>query len=212
MPLQPGRSAKIKSHNISEMIAAGHPRSQAIAASLHEADKAHNHLSSGGFSSPSTPFYVRNEARNVADDSFHGAGLFGGDVAGRTDRLPRSVPADSFVFPADSISSLGQGNTLAGAKLMNAILASPGPYGVGAPRTRHADGGETPGISRVMVASGELLANPTQLKNQGWKLRKHGLSKAKSDLAAGHEWARGFVEKLRKHQMKFLKSAPKPKK
>lgn len=37
MPLHKGRSRKVISENISEMISAGHPRNQAIAASLNEA-------------------------------------------------------------------------------------------------------------------------------------------------------------------------------
>jgi hypothetical protein len=41
MPLAPGSSRDTISHNISEMIRAGHPRDQAIAASLHYARATH---------------------------------------------------------------------------------------------------------------------------------------------------------------------------
>ncbi len=37
MPLKSGKSKKIVSENISEMIKSGHPKKQAIAASLNEA-------------------------------------------------------------------------------------------------------------------------------------------------------------------------------
>jgi len=37
MPLLPGKSKAVLSHNIAEMIKAGHPKDQAIAASYHEA-------------------------------------------------------------------------------------------------------------------------------------------------------------------------------
>lgn len=37
MPLKKGKSQKVISGNISEMIKSGHPRKQAIAASLNEA-------------------------------------------------------------------------------------------------------------------------------------------------------------------------------
>lgn len=40
MPLQKGSSKAVISHNISEMIASGHPRRQAVAAALHNADKS----------------------------------------------------------------------------------------------------------------------------------------------------------------------------
>ena len=39
MPLSKGRSQKTISHNIAEMIGAGHPRDQAIAAALSTARK-----------------------------------------------------------------------------------------------------------------------------------------------------------------------------
>lgn len=37
MPLLPGKSHEIVSHNISEMVQAGHPQAQAVAAALHTA-------------------------------------------------------------------------------------------------------------------------------------------------------------------------------
>lgn len=38
MPLQSGKSEKVISHNISEMVKAGHPQKQAVAAALHNAE------------------------------------------------------------------------------------------------------------------------------------------------------------------------------
>ena len=40
MPLEKGSSHKVIGHNIKEMEAAGHPKDQAIAASLKEAGKS----------------------------------------------------------------------------------------------------------------------------------------------------------------------------
>jgi hypothetical protein len=39
MPLLPGKSQKTTSHNIKEMVRAGYPQKQAVAASLHNADE-----------------------------------------------------------------------------------------------------------------------------------------------------------------------------
>jgi hypothetical protein len=39
MPLSPGKSKSVISHNIHEMVASGHPQRQAVAAALHNADK-----------------------------------------------------------------------------------------------------------------------------------------------------------------------------
>lgn len=40
MPLKKGKSKKTISYNIAEMVESGHPRAQAIAASLNEARKS----------------------------------------------------------------------------------------------------------------------------------------------------------------------------
>jgi hypothetical protein len=40
MPLKSGSSKKVVSSNISEMVHAGYPQKQAVAAALHNADKS----------------------------------------------------------------------------------------------------------------------------------------------------------------------------
>ncbi len=44
MPLIKGKSKKVVSENISEMVHAGHPQKQAIAASLNQARKSGAHI------------------------------------------------------------------------------------------------------------------------------------------------------------------------
>lgn len=51
-------------------------------------------------------------------------------VAGRTDHLPIHVPSGSYVLPADVVSSHGEGNTIAGFKVMRRLFGG-GPYGSG---------------------------------------------------------------------------------
>ena len=130
MPLKKGSSQKIISSNISEMIEHGHPREQAIAAALRTA-RAH-----GG--------------------KVH-AGPIHSSVAGRTDHLPMHVASGSYVIPADIISAMGEGNSMAGFKVAQNIFSRHNhnvtkgtpygahglPYGVSTPHK--ADGGNLSG-------------------------------------------------------------------
>lgn len=214
MPLIKSASKSAIGPNILAEQDAGKPYKQALAIALHTQDRARQHRALGGglsLSSPPPSFFERNEARELQNDQPHFGGLFKSDVAGRTDRLPHAVAADSFVVPADVVSGIGQGNTLAGAKIMDGILAS-GPYGTSLPRGRRADGGNAPGVSHVMVAGGEYLIPRDKLEGIGAKMRRAGKSRARTDLAAGHEWARDFVDRVRSKAKQFLNHAPKPKK
>ncbi|HEY1806005.1 MAG TPA: hypothetical protein VGG45_16145 [Terracidiphilus sp.] len=244
------------------------------------------HLASGGFSASGDPMVERAEMRNAGYDSqYHPGGFIASDTSGRTDRLPMSVAADSFVVPADVVSGLGQGNSLAGARMMNEIIGSPAPYGAGAaphgrghnipnppraesqssqtpssvggappqfagspastspapvsssvpiqalsdsalqsmgpqvnasdlvtqlPDIGYSRGGREP-LSDVILAGGEMVVHRNDVEKIGHRMRKLGKSKARTDLAAGHEAMRELVSRVRKHQMKFLKSAPEPK-
>lgn len=166
------------------------------------------HLADGGsLASSGLPGIPPSE-----QDVYHGEGLFHADTAGRTDRLPRSVPADSFVMPADATSIVGQGNPAAGAKILQGMLAQ-GPYGSPMPRGKRAGGGNsTDGdVSHVLVAGGETLIPRNHVQNVGWRLKKGGPMEPDKDLKAGHKWLRDFVSKTRKYEIERLKKAPKPK-
>jgi hypothetical protein len=125
MPLKKGSSQKTISSNISEMMEHGHPRAQAIAAALRTA-RAH-----GG---------------KVHKGPIHSS------VAGRTDHLPMHVASGSYVIPADIISAMGEGNSMAGFKVAQNIfsrhhvtpdITNGMPYGAhGMPYSR-ATGGRT---------------------------------------------------------------------
>lgn len=163
-------------------------------------------LSRGSISKLIDPSFAKGgslaSAPKVYGDEYHHSGLFKSDVAGRTDRLPHAVPADSFVWPADAVAIAGQSNTAAGAKIIQALTQSAS----GSKRVRPK------AVSKVLVAGGEVLTPPEELEAIGRRLRAGGKSKAKSDLAAGHQWAREMVDKFRKMEIERLKNAPKPKK
>lgn len=190
MPLKKGSSQKVISGNISEMIKAGHPRDQAIAAALSTARKTR---ATGG------------QVTKVHVGPIHSA------VAGRTDHLPMNVPSGSYVIPADIISAMGEGNTMAGFKHMRRIFggnpylggnadipynAEGGPYNE--PLPGKAAGGEA--TVPIIAAGGEYVLSPEQVLQAGG-----------GDLDTGHRVLDEFVKRMRAETVKTLRSLPGPK-
>lgn len=110
MPLKQGKSQKTISKNISEMIYAGHPQDQAIAAALNIARKVKK--AAGGETGPTKP----GEATTVHK------GPIKAPVAGRTDHLPMHVASGSYVVPADIVSAIGEGNTETGFAILDHMV------------------------------------------------------------------------------------------
>ena len=102
MPLSPGKSQATISQNISEMVRAGHPQDQAVAAALSQARRS------------------RAEGGEI-NEKIH-VGPIHSNVAGRTDHLPINVPSGSYVIPADIVSAFGEGNTSAGFLIANRVF------------------------------------------------------------------------------------------
>lgn len=175
---------------------------------------ARPHFDSGGV--PYTPFFIRNAAREI----YHPGGLIHSTTAGRTDRLPMSVASNSYVMPADVVSGLGQGNTLAGAKVLESALRI-GPYGTHLPK---GGGGGGHGIPRppspyrfaaperlerggdvkrtsILAAGGEYVVNPEHVERLGG-----------GDMRKGHNLLDGFVKTVRAHTIRLMRKLPGPKK
>lgn len=92
------------------------------------------HLQFGGQGMPMSqaiPWFARAAAR----EDIHDAGLLQSEIPGRTDHIPVSVASGAYVIPADVVSGLGEGNSLAGARILNHALGI-GPYGTQLPRAR----------------------------------------------------------------------------
>ena len=96
------------------------------------------------------------------------------EVAGRTDQINTHVPSGSYVIPADIVSSVGEGNSLAGLKVLSRMfsasprnapespwLASGGPRGSSLP-SGHMGGGE--GIPSAPAPAGTGLNVPSLAK------------------------------------------------
>lgn len=239
MPLAPGSSRSVVSQNIREMVASGHPQRQAVAAALSNA-RRHPH-GAGGLAAAEQPHAPPHLAFGGAPDAwfehgvirqgerelFHPGGLIRSAVAGRTDRLPISVAANSYVLPADVVSGIGEGNTLAGAKLLNHSFGM-GPYGTPMPRG-HAGGRGLPhpppaykppqfhfaqggkpfeGRARepvkIVAAGGEFVVPPHVVE-------QHHLLGG-GNMNHGHDVLDALVKRVRAHTVKTLQKLPGPKK
>lgn len=143
-------------------------------------------------------------------------------VSGRTDHLPIHVISGSYVIPADIISGMGQGNTMAGFKLAKDMFgqkfygqhgtgsstpysSSGNPYGVSSPHAHRRGGSEgrewdENKLVPIIAAGGEFVMHPMDVAAKG-----HG------SLDDGHEVMDHFVRNYRKHLIKTLTKLPGPK-
>lgn len=127
-------------------------------------------------------------------------------VAGRTDHLPMKVPSGAYVLPADIVSALGEGNTMAGFKIIKSIFSMPSvaggtPYGEkGIPYVGKAAGGATDNVA-IIAAGGEHVISPEEVARIG-----------KGSLDDGHKILDHFVKMVRAGTIKKLSGLPGPKK
>lgn len=172
---------------------------------------AYGNRAAGG-SAPSTPFYTRSEAHGMD----HPSGLIMSPIGGRSDHLPMHLGSGSYVIPADVMSGIGQGNTMAGGHTFDQMIHG-GPYGTlpmpklggtmakprGMPRmvaARHfARGGRMRGRVPVIVAGGERIVSPDEVA------RLSG-----GDIKKGHAMLDRWVVDARKHILKHTAKLPGP--
>lgn len=186
------------------MIHAGHPRKQAIAAALNTARQTKAH-GGKGFKLPRlVPAIKPPRASKIHVGPIHSP------VAGRTDHLPMHVASGSYVIPADIISAMGEGNTMAGFKVAKSIFSAPfygkgTPYGAtglpyGAETPHKAEGGEVDTVP-IVAAGGEYVVHPEDVVHIG-----------NGSLEDGHKTLDEFVNRFRSKTVKTLKNLPGPKK
>lgn len=156
------------------------------------------------------------------------AGPIHSQVAGRTDHLPMHVKSGSYVIPADIISAMGEGNTMAGFRQAKRVFGSepyeqksepyaqgaepygqaspepyeqgPDPYGAEEP-SKAEGGGITDDLVPIVAAGGEYVITPQQVAAIG-----------KGDLDHGHKILDAFVKKTRAKTIDTLQKLPGPKK
>ncbi len=191
------------------------------------------HRAVGGYLPPSPPYFERQQMREVADA--HPYGFTAGVGGGRTDKNDISVGSGSYVLPADVVSGLGDGNSLAGAHVWNQILASMAPYGATPPKIagRHpppspphdaylaqgimpdaqmhfAEGGEVPEVP-IRSADGEVVVSREDVLRVGQHYapeREQGNEAAM--LRRGHRVLDGFVKRIRGNTIRHLKGLRGP--
>lgn len=131
---------------------------------------------------------------------------------GRTDTLPINVPSGAYVLPADVVSALGQGNTLAGAKALDDVFSSApyrathGPYSTDVPKGAHGHGPPhmaNGGVARVPIiaAGGEYVVPPHVAIWIG-----------EGDIKRGHGNLDKFVKMVRDKNVKTVSNLPGPQK
>jgi hypothetical protein len=150
-------------------------------------------------------------------------GIINMAVGGRTDHIPMNVLEGSYVLPADIVSGLGEGNTLAGTKIVDQMFST-GPMGTKIPNFRAnprfpaapphtyqteaqipktaAGGGR---ISRkpvpIIAAGGEYVVHPDVVERLG-----------NGDMDKGHQYLDNFVKYVRAETAKTLRGLPPPRK
>lgn len=172
------------------------------------------------------PWFTRSEAHGMD----HPTGLVMSATPGRKDVIPLSVASGSYVVPADVVSGISEGNTLAGARHLEAAMHT-GPGGIPLshlvahstmphpPSIGHlargglADGAmpcmvhphewahrDVPNGIKVIVAGGEYILNPAQVTHIG-----------DGDLTRGHDKLDQFVLHARAKNVRATARLPGPK-
>lgn len=179
------------------------------------------HFAEGGASL--TPVNSFQRELRYAGEAGAGAapsGLLHSAIAGRTDRLPMPVASGSYILPSDTVSGLGEGNTLAGARLISEMFGT-GPFGIrpphgsghlqapspprpsqSQPSAGFAKGGaaETEQPVPIVAAGGEVVLPPDVVRRIG-----------SGDISRGHSILDKFVLKVRARTAKELRKLPGPK-
>lgn len=172
--------------------------------------------------SMASPWWERSEERD-SDSSFNGGGGGGylhGTTMGRGDHVTTSSPGGSYIVPADVVSGLGEGNSLAGARVMDRMLST-GPHGIPMPRMGHGRGVPPPPRPGRLPQQGDNFRAggvpdkgervPVKLSHGEYEIAPHHVRIiGKGDIHRGHKVLDKWVVLERKKIAKKMLSLPGP--
>jgi hypothetical protein len=133
--------------------------------------------------------YIDNRRHRASGGAVHAGPIQHVADGGRTDTAPLDVASGSYVIPADVISSLGQGDTAAGYRVVNHM------FGPQQPSQGNPPGGRVP----IMAAGGEYIVSPDAVAKVG-----------QGDIRAGHDALDHWVKIQRRKTIMALKRLPGP--
>lgn len=121
-------------------------------------------------------------------------------IPGRTDKIPMDVVSGSYVVPADIVSGLGEGNTLAGLNKLASVFKAH-PFSKPKRKRREQGGlaGFTPTAVPIIAAGGEFVIPPERVKELGG-----------GDMAKGHAMLDDWVLGARQELIRTLQALPGP--
>lgn len=128
------------------------------------------------------------------------SGAIHAPVPGRTDRLPVNVWSGAYVVPADVVSGMGEGNTLAGFKVLDQMFDRK--TGYLASRIRKSSGGSVNNGWRpvpAILAGGEYVIDPDIVEAMG-----------DGDIDKGHRELDKYLLSSRSKNIKTLRKLPGP--
>lgn len=234
MPLTKGKSQKTISHNIVEMVRAGHPQKQAVAAALDTARRSLKAaggpvgnmpgmpknipgLSKGRGGPTVTPPSVAHVPWRVKQPStpVNVTGPLIGPTPGRSDKLPMSVPNGSHVLPADTVAALGDGNSMSGHHVLTNLFpkSTGNRFPGGSAKVGHPFGAR--GAKPGSFANGGAHHDQVDVNVSHGEFIIHPEDVAHvggGDMKKGHEILDKFILHVRDWYQKKLKKLPGPSK
>lgn len=150
-----------------------------------------------------------------------GSKFLGGGTMGRADHVTTEAPSGSYILPADILSGLGEGNSIAGARVISEMLKS-GPWGTkpvqmgrgsGPPR---APGLPSDEMEQAFAKGGEVekrmaTSVPVLLSDGEYQIGVPDVVRiGGGSLKRGHKILDAFVLHQRKKTINKLKKLPGP--